>query len=156
MKNHCVKIKLHSDFLYYFVFQKYKQLRLTIIIRLFTSNFSVQAPRRACKLARHEILRRWIACGQPPQDDIVFLAGASPLHPFSRVRTYMLVCFCAIWHIEFLRLALSVVWDLLAIWQGDLFVVFFFRFLFLRYRRSDPIHCRNEWRGKEGGHCEVK
>ena len=63
MKNHCVKIKLHSDFLYYFVFQKYKQLRLTIIIRLFISNFSVQAPRRACKWARHEILRRQAVCG---------------------------------------------------------------------------------------------
>ena len=82
MKNHCVKIKLHSDFLYYFVFQKYKQLRLTIIIRLFTSNFSVQAPRRACKLARHEILRAPHVCGRVLRMTSFFLQGLRPCTPF--------------------------------------------------------------------------
>ena len=75
------KNKTTQWFLYYFAFYKYKQLCLTIIIRSFTSKHSVQAPRRPCKFGRHEILRAQNSLRTRPQDDIVFLAGASPLHP---------------------------------------------------------------------------
>jgi hypothetical protein len=62
MKNHCVVSKLHSDFVLFPI----KVLTSTFDknIRLFTSNFSVQAPRRACKFARHGILRRLITAAQ--------------------------------------------------------------------------------------------
>ena len=75
--------------LYYFAFQKCEQLRLTLVLRLYTSNHSVQAPRRACKWARHEILRAQGGLRARPQDDIVFLAGASPLHPALQVQTQL-------------------------------------------------------------------
>ena len=45
MKNHCVLSKLHSDFVYV-DFKMCEQNCLTLVLRLFTSNFNVQAPRR--------------------------------------------------------------------------------------------------------------
>ena len=82
MENHCVKIQLHSDFLYYFAFYKYKQLCLTIIIRSFTSKHSIQAPRRPCKWGRHEILRTPHVCGRVLRMTSLRLQGLRPCTPF--------------------------------------------------------------------------
>ena len=83
MKNYCVHPKLHSDFV---ICLMYVQTTfLTLVLRLHTSNFLVPVPRRACKWARHEILRVPGGLRAHPQNDIVFLeGGCAPFTPHSK------------------------------------------------------------------------
>ena len=96
MKNHCVVSKLHSDFILFCLLQ----VRTTT----FDYNFTIAHSKSLCtgsatrkeQFARHEILRVPSGLRAHPQDDIVFLAGASPLHPVLRVQTQLLDYFCVL------------------------------------------------------------
>ena len=80
-ENHCVVSKLHSDFVYVY-FHMCEQSCMTLVLRLFTSNSTVQAPRRACKWARHEILRAYMPAGTPSGWHRPFLKrGCAPFTP---------------------------------------------------------------------------
>ena len=104
------KNKTTQWFLYYFAFYKYKQLCLTIIIRSFTSKHSVQAPRRACKWARHEILRRQADCGRASEWHRYVCRGFAPAPRFASANIDCLTIICAFWLIAFLNVGLSVAW----------------------------------------------
>ena len=76
-QNHCVILKLHSDFTFSYIFSFWCS----------TDHFDSTATRKE-QFARHEILRRQGSLRAPPQDDIVsFEGGCAPFTPALRVRT---------------------------------------------------------------------